>query len=259
MKAQSILWLSARWGGAFTLLVVSCSSSWRRAFDLRLVSSGPWSSSSSSATTRATTWSQRCGRALLTAPKPRLGPLDVPWRRFASRPHRLLWAQYFCLSYGWYFTRPAPHLSAGSARAGDGQERSPACRSSSAASHSLRLLSARLARRISTACAPADRCRRNGACLMLLLGEVEDPTWAMVDGDGELFNDSVMPSAWASWTWAELRGHLLRQHEHDGNRRRRRPDRRRLHPAGDGHNWALVLRLGGDLPARRRALLLSTP
>src|SRR4029077_3641503 len=32
------------------------------------------------------------------------GHANVPWRELASRPALwLMWAQYFCLSYGWYF------------------------------------------------------------------------------------------------------------------------------------------------------------
>ncbi|PYI80458.1 MAG: MFS transporter [Verrucomicrobia bacterium] len=155
-RAQVILWLSARWGGAFTpLLVIWVMSwlSWRNTFVLfgmigmvwafffyrsfrppRPNSLLPqWKSDKSSPSTRPSPSGEgeplaavpqfhasRCGDASSRLP---LGggegarraeeganaenPVNrprVPWRKLlCSRTVWLLWAQYFCLTYGWFF------------------------------------------------------------------------------------------------------------------------------------------------------------
>lgn len=110
-NAQSIMWLSARWAGAFTpLLVIWVMSflSWRNTF----VFFG----------TLGIAWAVIFYRSFRDNPKdhPKVnaaelellrenagegsGHANVPWGRvLASRSVWLLWTQYFCLSYGWYF------------------------------------------------------------------------------------------------------------------------------------------------------------
>lgn len=111
VRAQSILWLAARWGGAMTpLLVVLVLKflDWRKAFALfgslgllwaaffyRWFRDNP----------RDHPGVNQAERALL-APNEKLVSTHeaVPWRKFSSSGVAwLLWVQYFCLSYSWYF------------------------------------------------------------------------------------------------------------------------------------------------------------
>ncbi len=111
VRAQGIMWLSARWGGAFTPLLVALILnylSWRRAFELfgaigviwaiffyRWYRDNP----------RKHPSLNEAEKAMLPEPESVIashGP--VPWGRFLrSKTVWLLWAQYMCLSYGWYF------------------------------------------------------------------------------------------------------------------------------------------------------------
>ncbi|HVG38647.1 MAG TPA: MFS transporter [Pyrinomonadaceae bacterium] len=111
VRAQGILWLSARWGGAFTpLLVVLLLQyvSWRRAFEIFGVIGIVWAFF-------FFRWyrddprqhkSVNAGELALLPPAEEVhathGP--VPWGTFMrSKTVWLLWAQYFFLSYGWMF------------------------------------------------------------------------------------------------------------------------------------------------------------
>ena len=214
VKAQSILWLSARWGGAFTpLLVVFVLQfvGWRRAFEIFGVLGVVWA-------VVFFFWFRddprdhpqvnAAERALLTgADNLASAHSNVPWRRFVSSSTTwLLWAQYFCLSYGWYFypTWLPTYL----------QEARGQVMAKGAFLAGLPLffggigclvsgfLSARLARRIGTAWARKliAAVGMTGAAVMLLVSVwLEDPTWAMVAmGMASFFNDLVMPSAWGA-------------------------------------------------------------
>jgi MFS transporter, ACS family, glucarate transporter len=112
VRAQSVLWLAARWGGALTPLLVvgvlGLVSSWRRAFELfgivgliwafffyRWFRDNPHEHPSVNA----------AERRLLTGVE-NLGSSHarVPWKVFfTSRSAWLLWVQYALLSYVWYF------------------------------------------------------------------------------------------------------------------------------------------------------------
>jgi MFS transporter, ACS family, glucarate transporter len=112
VRAQAVLWLSARWGGAVTpLLVVAVLglvSSWRRAFEVfglvgvvwavlfyRWFRDNPHEHPSVNAAERKLL----TGVSNLASRHAR-----VPWAAFfGSRSAWLLWTQYACLSYGWYF------------------------------------------------------------------------------------------------------------------------------------------------------------
>ena len=110
-RAVGIMWLSARWGGAFTpLLVVWVFSlmSWRRAFVLFGIIGIVWAI--------VFFWwfrdnprdHKRVNAAefelLKETQHNSAGHANVPWRKLlASRTVWLLWLQYFCFSYGWYF------------------------------------------------------------------------------------------------------------------------------------------------------------
>jgi MFS transporter, ACS family, glucarate transporter len=110
VRAQGILWMSARWGGAFTpLLVVHVLKvmSWRSAFGLFGAVGLIWA-------VLFYLWyrdnprdNKRIDAAeleLIEATQHLSGHAVVPWRRLIrSRQVWLLCLQYFCLSYGWYF------------------------------------------------------------------------------------------------------------------------------------------------------------
>lgn len=110
-RAVGVMWMSARWGGAFTpLLVVWVFSfmSWRQAFGLFGAIGIIWA-----------IWfylwfrdNPRDHRRINAAELELLketqqncaGHSDVPWAKLlGSRTVWLLWLQYFCFSYGWYF------------------------------------------------------------------------------------------------------------------------------------------------------------
>src|SRR5262249_18355369 len=111
VSAQGIMWLSARWGGAFTpYLVVQVFKlmNWRHAFELFGAIGLVWAAlfyawfrdnprqkkGLNAAELRLLSESEELGA----------GHAHVPWKKFiASRQVWLLCLQYFCLSYGWYF------------------------------------------------------------------------------------------------------------------------------------------------------------
>ncbi len=110
-RAQALMWMGARWGGAFTpLLVVMVMAfvSWRTAFQIFAGLGVVWA---------IVFWlwfkdnprdHQGVNAAELELLKENeanaVGHGNVPWVKLATRPSMwLLWGQYFCLSYGWYF------------------------------------------------------------------------------------------------------------------------------------------------------------
>lgn len=111
VRAQGIMWLSARWGGAFTPLLVALILSylsWRRAFELfgaigviwaifffRWYRDNPRQHPSVNEAEQA---------IMPPAETVMAGHGPTPWGKFLrSKSVWLLWAQYMCLSYGWYF------------------------------------------------------------------------------------------------------------------------------------------------------------
>lgn len=110
-RAQGIMWLSARWGGAFTPPLVQLVISyvgWRHSFELfgllgviwaivfyRWYRNNPLDNPKLNA----------AERELVREASANAGNHgDVPWGKFlGSRQVWLICAQYFCLSYGWYF------------------------------------------------------------------------------------------------------------------------------------------------------------
>ena len=121
-RAQGLLWMSARWGGALTPALVAyflngnlellgvalLPISWRHAFELfgaigvvwavffyRFYRDNPRDHPAMNAAEVA---------LLEGADRLATGHGDVPWMKLVrSRQVFLLCAQYFCLSYGWYF------------------------------------------------------------------------------------------------------------------------------------------------------------
>lgn len=110
-RAQGIMWMSARWGGAITpLLVYACLTvmTWRQAFLVFGLIGVVWAV--------VFAWWYRddprthpgvnaAEAALLPPPPPPGGDhLHVPWRRMAtSRTVWCLCGQYAAMSYAWYF------------------------------------------------------------------------------------------------------------------------------------------------------------
>jgi len=111
VRAQGILWTAARWAGAFTapLLIFTLKIvNWHWAFVLFGLPGFIWAAC-------FFTWFRDNPRdhpsvnqaelALLgDAPKSATGHGNVPWGKLIrSRSIALLWVQYFCLSFPWYF------------------------------------------------------------------------------------------------------------------------------------------------------------
>jgi MFS transporter, ACS family, glucarate transporter len=111
VRAQGIMWMSARWGGAFTPLLVAAMLqflSWRRIFEVLCLLGLVWA---------FVFWRwfrdnpndhpkvNDAEKALLAASsETATGHGDVPWKLILkSRTVWMLWLQYFCQAYGWYF------------------------------------------------------------------------------------------------------------------------------------------------------------
>jgi len=110
-RAQSALWLSARWGGAFTPLLVAVVMGWvgwRHSFEIFgglgviwAIAFYTWFRNNPLENTRLNS----AEREIVREASANAGSHgDVPWAKFlASRQVWMLCLQYFCLSYGWYF------------------------------------------------------------------------------------------------------------------------------------------------------------
>jgi MFS family permease len=211
-RAQGMLWLSARWSGAFTPLIVAYMldlMTWRRAFELFGVVGVIWAIA-------FFTWFRDDPRthpsvneaelALMPAREETAIGGETPWRRiFRSRSVWLLCLQYACLSYGWYFyvtwlptyLREARHTSV----------------KFGALLASLPLLLGGIGSLISAQIIPrlASRtgfrlARRIVAVIgfvgasasIIIFMQIADPARAMfLLGLAGFFNDFVMPAAWA--------------------------------------------------------------
>lgn len=110
-RAQAVMWLSARWAGAFTPLLVIWVMSWLSWRNTFVLFGGI-----------GVIWAVCFYRAFRDHPKDHpgvnaaelellrenaadaVGHPRVPWKKLlASRSVWLLWVQYFCLTYGWFF------------------------------------------------------------------------------------------------------------------------------------------------------------
>jgi MFS family permease len=98
VRAQGVMWLSARWGGAFTPLLVVAAIHFLH-----------WRAALAGFGAVGLVWTVFFWRRFRDHPPEQTenAPTrhgSVPWKRFAtSRTVWLLWAQYFCTSWGWYF------------------------------------------------------------------------------------------------------------------------------------------------------------
>jgi MFS family permease len=111
-RAQAIMWLSARWAGAFTpLLVIWVMSflSWRNTFVLFGGLGVVWAvcfyrSFRDNPREHPDVNAAELELIEANASSGSTGRARVPWGQLlASRSVWLLWLQYFCLTYGWFF------------------------------------------------------------------------------------------------------------------------------------------------------------
>ncbi len=215
VRAQGIMWMSARWGGAFTpLLVVWVLNhmSWRRSFEVFGAVGVVWA-------VFFYRWFRDNPRhhpsvnqaelALLAgAERAASGHGDVPWGTLIrSRTVWMLWAQYFCVSYPWYFyiTWLPSYL----------QEYRGLSPAEAARLAIFPLFFGGLGCMFGGFIAPfvtrrtgsVATARRRiayagalGACLFLLLhSAIRDPFWAMVAmGMASFGNDILMPGSWGA-------------------------------------------------------------
>jgi sugar phosphate permease len=215
VRAQGIMWSFARWGGAFTpplVLFVFSFVNWRWAFvmfgALGLLWAIPFYA-----------WYRDNPRdhksvnaaevALLAgADETASGHGDVPWGKFLrSRSVWLLWVQYFCLSFPWYFfiTWLPTYLQEGRGLSESASARYAIFPLLFGGFGSLfcGLISAKVA----TAVGSVKLSRRLlavtgflGAGLFLILSiNTANVFWAMVAmGMASFCNDLVMPGAWGA-------------------------------------------------------------
>jgi MFS family permease len=213
-RAQAALWLAARWGGAFTPILVATVLdyiTWRRAFELFGILGVLWAIG-------YYTWFRDDPRThasvnaaeIALLPPPSESAIvhgSTPWAAIVSKPSIwLLGLQYMSLSYGWYFyitwlpsyLREArgTSIKMGAMLAGlplllGGV----GCLISGWTIPRLaRIVGVNLARRVIAVIGFVGA----SACIFVFT-TIQDPTNAMlVLGLAGLFNDFVMPAAWAA-------------------------------------------------------------
>jgi MFS transporter, ACS family, glucarate transporter len=215
VRAQGIMWLSARWGGAFTpplVALVINRVGWRHSFEIFGALGVVWAllfyrwyRNNPLENPRLNAGERELLRESSTNAQ---GHGDVPWATFAvSRQVWMICLQYFCLSYGWYFyiTWLPTYL-----REGRHQEMMtsawlgivPLFFGGIGNPVSV-VIASKLVRRIGD----LGRTRRimayigfTGASLFLLLStRVPDPLFAVLAiGLASFCNDLVMPGSWAA-------------------------------------------------------------
>lgn len=110
-RAQALMWMGARWGGAsapLLVVIVMTFVSWRAAFMVFALLGVVWAVIFARWFRDNPKDHPRVNAAELELLRENAGNVsghgDVPWRELATRPTMwLLWGQYFFLSYGWYF------------------------------------------------------------------------------------------------------------------------------------------------------------
>jgi ACS family glucarate transporter-like MFS transporter len=213
-KAQATLWLASRWGGALTPLLVAYILqflSWRRAFELFGVLGAIWAVAFYRwfRDDPATHPSVNAAELALLPPARETAPVagPLPWRLLVSKASVwLLCVQYACLAYGWWFyvTWLPTYLR---------NSRGTSVKMSALLAGLPLLMggvgcliSAALIPRIAASTGSVARARRIVAIIgflgasisIIIFTRIQDPTLAMVVlGFAGLFNDFVMPAAWA--------------------------------------------------------------
>lgn len=215
VRAQGIMWSFARWGGAFTpplFALMFTYMSWRDVFHVfgglgvvwgfffyRWYRDNPQDHPSLN----------DAEKALLAASSDTAsGHGDVPWRKLVSTPSVwLLWAQYFLITYPWYFyiTWLPTYL----------QEHRGLSMNESAGYAIFPLLfggigcmiSGFFSKTLSGWVGSLDRARRilgvtgflGGSVFLLISAVLNDPLYGMIAmGMASFCNDIVMPGAWGA-------------------------------------------------------------
>lgn len=217
IRAQGIMWMFARWGGAFTpplVLFVLGFTTWRYAFAifgalglLWAVAFAVWFRDNPADNPRV---SKNELILIAETAESASGHGDVPWGKLLrSRTVWLLWLQYFLLSYPWYFyiTWLPTYLQSST-----GRGLSPQAAAGYAVFPLLfggfgslfcGMISARVERRLGS----VTSARRLLACIgflgasgfLFVSMHLSDPLWAMLAmGMASFSNDLVMPGAWGT-------------------------------------------------------------
>jgi MFS family permease len=213
-RAQAILWLASRWGGALTPLLVAYTlqfMSWRRAFELFGALGVIWAIvfyrwyRDDPATHRSVNAAEL--RMLPPTAETATVTGALPWRLLVgNRAVWLICAQYACLAYGWWFYVTWLPTYLRDAR-GTGIRMGALLAGLPLLLGGIGcLISAALIPRIARATGSVALARRiiaiigfvgASACIFIFT-TVDDPIKAMfVLGMAGLFNDFVMPAAWA--------------------------------------------------------------
>jgi nitrate/nitrite transporter NarK len=215
VRAQGIMWLSARWAGAFTpplVALVMGLVGWRHAFEifgcLGVVWAVPFFLWFRDDPMRNPKLNSAERDLLRGSSRMASGHGDVPWGKLLRSPQVwMLCGQFFCLNYGWWFyvtwlptyLREARHVDIASAALLSilplfcGGLGNPAC-----------VLLTRVVTRRTGSVAKA---RRLVSCLgfagasafVLVSTTLRDPLFAMLAiGVASFSNDLVMPGAWTA-------------------------------------------------------------
>ncbi len=213
-RAQAVLWLASRWGGAFTPLLVAYIlqfMTWRRAFELFGVIGVIWA-------VVFYFWyrddpgthpSVNAAELAIMPPVHERQPVEggIPWALLLSKPSvLLLCAQYFCLGYGWWFYVTWLPTYLRDARGTSVQMGALLAGLPLLLGGVGCLISAALIPRIARATGSVALARRiiavigfvGASASVFVFTRIQDPVQAMlVLGMAGLFNDFVMPAAWA--------------------------------------------------------------
>jgi sugar phosphate permease len=213
-RAQAVLWLASRWGGAFTPLLVAYIlqyMTWRRAFELFGALGILWA-------VVFYFWyrddpgthpSVNAAELALMPPPHERQPVEggIPWQLLLSKPAvLLLCAQYFCLGYGWWFYVTWLPTYLREARGTSVQMGAVLAGLPLLLGGIGCLISAALIPRIARATGSVALARRiiavigfiGASASVFVFTRIQDPVQAMlVLGMAGLFNDFVMPAAWA--------------------------------------------------------------
>ncbi len=215
VRAQGIMWTFARWGGAFTpplVVLVFSWMSWRWAFVLFGALGFIWA-----------VFFYRWFRdspaehpSVNAAELALLGDLsrnvathsNVPWRAIiTSRSILLLWAQYFCLTYPWYFyitwlptwLQERHHLSPATSAAYSVLPLLFGGIGSLAAGFTLAPLARRYGGVARSRRLVASTAFLGASALIVLCSQFHRPLWAILAMAMASFcNDLVMPTAWGA-------------------------------------------------------------
>ncbi len=216
VRAQGLMWLSARWGGAFTPLLVAwvlTFVSWRWSFVLFGTIGLFWASFFYRWFRDRPSDHPQVNAAekelLAEAENNYVSHQLIPWRKLVrNRTVWLLWGQYFCMSYGWYFyiTWMPTYLKESFPNLTDMQRTLLNCIPlffGGLGSIFCGLISGPVARRLGSVARARRACGFAGllgAAVMLVVAiQFKNPLFAVLSvGLASFCNDLAMPGAWGA-------------------------------------------------------------